>query len=75
MSLEAKRTLIFAVLKFLKTEINSEATSADVKESLEGRILVLMKINKFHFNLLFSSCVTMFRIMLWNIIRRWNMQE
>lgn len=35
MSLEAKRTLIFAVLKFLKTEINAEATTADVKESLE----------------------------------------
>ena len=36
MSLEAKRTLIFAVLKFLKSEINAEATSAEVKESLEG---------------------------------------
>ena len=38
MSLEAKRTLIFAVLKFLKTEINAETTTADVKESLEGNI-------------------------------------
>jgi hypothetical protein len=35
MSLEAKKTLIFAVLKFLKSEINAETTTADVKESLE----------------------------------------
>jgi hypothetical protein len=35
MSLEAKRTLVFAILKFIKTEINSQATNADVRESLE----------------------------------------
>lgn len=35
MSLEAKRTLMFAVLKFLRSEINNESVTPDVKESLE----------------------------------------
>lgn len=35
MSLEAKRTLMFAVLKFLRSEINQETATPDVKESLE----------------------------------------
>ena len=40
MSLEAKRTLVFAILKFLKSELNQESASADLKESLEGTYLV-----------------------------------
>lgn len=35
MSLEAKRTLIFSILKFLRSEINLETTGPDMKESLE----------------------------------------
>ena len=38
MSLETKRTLIFAILKFLREEINQENIGADLKESLEGMI-------------------------------------
>jgi hypothetical protein len=38
MSLEAKRTLIYAVLKFLKDELKDETISPDFKESLEGNI-------------------------------------
>lgn len=37
MSLEAKRTLVFAILKFLKSELNLETTGPDLKESLEGK--------------------------------------
>ena len=36
MSLEAKRTLVYAILKFLKDELKEETISADFKESLEG---------------------------------------
>ncbi len=43
MSLDAKRTLIFAVLKFLRAEIEQEAASADLKESLEGMVKVLYR--------------------------------
>jgi len=35
MSLEAKRTLVYAILKFLKDELKEETISADFKESLE----------------------------------------
>lgn len=35
MSLEAKRTLIFAFLKFLREELKQENIAADFKESLE----------------------------------------
>ncbi|RNA17139.1 Small glutamine-rich tetratricopeptide repeat-containing alpha [Brachionus plicatilis] len=35
MSLEAKRTLIFAILKFLRDELQQENIAADLKESLE----------------------------------------
>ena len=35
MSLEAKRTLIFAFLKFLREELKQENVTADLKESLE----------------------------------------
>lgn len=35
MSLEAKRTLIFAILKFLREESKQESATADLKESLE----------------------------------------
>jgi hypothetical protein len=44
MSLEAKKTLIFAVMKFLKSEINAKTTTADVKESLEGIYFALIVI-------------------------------
>jgi hypothetical protein len=37
MSLEGKRTLIFAILKFLREELKQENITADVKESLEGK--------------------------------------
>jgi hypothetical protein len=40
MSLEAKRTLIYAVLKFLKDELKDETISADFKESLEGKYCI-----------------------------------
>lgn len=36
MSLEAKRTLIFAILKFLRDETKAESITPDLKESLEG---------------------------------------
>jgi hypothetical protein len=36
MSLDAKRTLIMAVLKFLQTELADETATADFKESLDG---------------------------------------
>ena len=36
MSLEAKRTLIYAILKFLKDELKQDTITADFKESLEG---------------------------------------
>ena len=64
MSLEAKKTLIFAVLKFLKSEINAETTTADVKESLEGIYFALIIILDLWNFIFFSSCITMFRIML-----------
>lgn len=35
MSVEGKRTLIFAILKFLRDELKQESITADVKESLE----------------------------------------
>ena len=35
MSLEGKRTLIFAILKFLREESKAENIAADLKESLE----------------------------------------
>ena len=35
MSLEAKRTLIYAILKFLREELKQENINADFKESLE----------------------------------------
>ena len=35
MSLEAKRTLIYAILKFLRDELKQENITADFKESLE----------------------------------------
>jgi hypothetical protein len=37
MSLEGKRTLIFAILKFLREELKQENITADMKESLEGK--------------------------------------
>lgn len=37
MSLEGKRTLIFAILKFLREETKIEGVPADFKESLEGK--------------------------------------
>jgi hypothetical protein len=40
MSQEAKRTLIFAFLKFLRDELNQESISPDLKESLEGVVIV-----------------------------------
>ena len=46
MSLEAKRTLIYAFLKFLKDEIKQENITPDLKESLEG-----MRIRKIVMNL------------------------
>ncbi len=36
MSLEAKRTLVYAILKFMKDELKEETISPDFKESLEG---------------------------------------
>jgi hypothetical protein len=36
MSLEAKRTLIYAILKFLRDELKQDNITADFKESLEG---------------------------------------
>lgn len=36
MSLEAKRTLIYAILKFLRDELKQESITPDFKESLEG---------------------------------------
>ena len=35
MSLEGKRTLIYAILKFLREELKQENINADFKESLE----------------------------------------
>lgn len=35
MSLEAKRTLIYAILKFLRDELKQETITGDFKESLE----------------------------------------
>lgn len=35
MSLEAKRTLVFGILKFLREELKQEGISSDLKESLE----------------------------------------
>ena len=43
MSLEGKRTLIFAILKFLRDELKQENITADVKESLEGKKQSLFK--------------------------------
>jgi hypothetical protein len=37
-SLEAKGTLIYPVLKFLKDELKDETISPDFKESLESNI-------------------------------------
>ena len=51
MSLEAKRTLIFAILKFLREEINQENIGADLKESLEGMIIKLLK-NSYKYSVL-----------------------
>ena len=45
MSLEAKRTLIFAILKFLKSELKQEGISADFKESLEGEVKIYLNVN------------------------------
>ena len=39
MTQEAKRTLIFAFLKFLRDELKQENINADLKESLEGQWL------------------------------------
>ena len=41
MSLEGKRTLIFAILKFLRVELKQENITADMKESLEGKFICL----------------------------------
>jgi hypothetical protein len=38
MSLESKRTLIFAILKFLRDELKQENITPDFKESLEGML-------------------------------------
>ena len=38
MSLEGKRTLIFAILKFLREESKQENIAPDLKESLEGMV-------------------------------------
>lgn len=41
MTLEAKRTLIYAILKFLRDELKQENISPDFKESLEGIFFLL----------------------------------
>lgn len=55
MSLESKRTLIFAILKFLRDELKQENITPDFKESLEGMLFFfsnffyLLKIVKVFF--------------------------
>lgn len=45
MTLEAKRTLIYAILKFLRDELKQENISPDFKESLEGIFFLLSCCN------------------------------
>jgi hypothetical protein len=42
MSLESKRTLIFAILKFLRDELKQENITPDFKESLEGMLFFFL---------------------------------
>jgi hypothetical protein len=56
MSLEAKRTLIFAILKFLREESKAENVTADLKESLEGNThKVFVTSSKLSFIFLFQK--------------------